>query len=210
VLARRTTFRYSGRVRVSSRARTVAVAALALGALALGCGRGAKTPEEAYGRFAQAVRARDGVRLFAALDLETRWSWMTVRRCHREAYDIVLGTFPESPERAQQLRRFETAALSEDDATLFAAQLPPDDGRWTELARGLIEGAHIEPEGEDGARAVGGEGRVFPLRKAPNGRWGFAGFADEAEQSKRRALADLDLIRTNAADYERAATRGQL
>jgi hypothetical protein len=202
-LARGPTFRYSGRVRVCSGARTVALAALAL--CLLGCGRGARTPEEAYGQLVQAVRARDGARLYAALDLETRWSWMTVRRCHREAYDIVLGTFPESAERTQQLRRFETGALSEDDAGLFAAQL--GDGRWLELGRGLLDGARVELAGEDEARALGADGRVFGLRRAQNGRWGFAGLADEAEQAKRRALADLDLIRTNAADYERAATR---
>jgi hypothetical protein len=172
----------------------------------MSCGRGARTPEEAYGRLLQAVRARDGVRLFEALDLETRWSWMTVRRCHREAYDIILSNFPEGSERAQQLHRFEAGALAEDDAALFASRLT--DAGWAELGRGLTEGAHLQGSGEDEARALTADGRPLTFRRAQNGRWGFAGFADEGEQNKRRAIADLDVIRTSAADYERASTRG--
>jgi hypothetical protein len=37
--------------------------------------------------------------------------------------------------------------------------------------------------------------------------WGFAGLAGEAETLKRAASADLEALRTNAADYERAAAR---
>jgi hypothetical protein len=206
-LAPRRGFRYSGAVSVRSGARAIAVAGLATCALLLGCGRGARTPEEAYGRFVQAVRARDGAQLFFALDLETRWSWMTVRRCHREAYDIILSNFPDDAERARQLRRFATAALSEDEAALFAAELGQGQARWAELERGLVDGARVEAAGEHDAHVTTADGRALALRRTPNGRWGFAGLADEAEQRKRRALADLDLIRADAADYERAATR---
>jgi hypothetical protein len=190
----------------AAQARVRAAAfALAACVLVLGCGRGAKTPDEAYRRFVQAVRAKDGTRLFAALDLDTRWSWMTVRRSHREAYDIILSNYPEGAEREQQLRRFETAALSDDDAALFAGQI--GEARWAELSRGLVDSARVEPAGEDEARVATTEGTALVFRKAENGRWGFAGFAVEAEQRKRRAMNDLDLIRTSAADYERAATR---
>src|SRR6185369_10629860 len=149
-------FRYLGPVRACSGARFFAVAGLVACAAVAGCGRGARTPDEAYGRFVQAVRARDGVQLFDALDLETRWSWMTIRRCHREAYDIVLSNFPEGAERAQQLRRFEAGALSEDDAALFAAQLGA--ARWAELGRGLLDAARVEAAGADEARAATSDG----------------------------------------------------
>jgi hypothetical protein len=47
-------------------------------------------------------------------------------------------------------------------------------------------------------------------RKAHNRYWGwgFAGLSVRAEQLKRTASADLDRMRSDAADYERAATRG--
>jgi hypothetical protein len=38
--------------------------------------------------------------------------------------------------------------------------------------------------------------------------WGFAGLAAEADALKRTASTDLEALRTNAADYERAAARG--
>ena len=38
--------------------------------------------------------------------------------------------------------------------------------------------------------------------------WGYSGFAAHAEQLKRTAHGDLERMRTDAADYERAATRG--
>ena len=36
---------------------------------------------------------------------------MTVQRCQREAYDIVLSNFPEGADRESKLRRFEAGAL---------------------------------------------------------------------------------------------------
>src|SRR5205814_4139619 len=87
-----------------------ALAALA----AAGCAGGARTPEEAQQRLAQAVEAHDGARLFDALDLETRWSWMSIQRAERETYDIILSNFPEGSERQRYLRRCQAGALSEN------------------------------------------------------------------------------------------------
>src|SRR5262245_54106478 len=84
----------------------------------VGCARGASTPEEAYRRLAAAVTAKDAGALFDALDQETRWSWMTVQRSHREAYDVVLSIFPEGPDRTRQLGRFEAGATSENARAL--------------------------------------------------------------------------------------------
>lgn len=178
---------------------------LALLATAGGCNRPAKTPEEAWKRFTAAVKERDARALYHALDLPTRWSWMTVRRSQREAHDIVLSNFPEGPVRDQQLRRFEAAALAQSEADLFASWLPAD--RWNELGRDLPEGSAPTSEGADSARVAGKPGQSWSLRRGDDGAWGFAGLAEEAEQVKRRALADLEQARNNAADLERAATR---
>jgi hypothetical protein len=181
-------------------------------ALAPGCGGGAKTPEEAYQRLAEAVTARDARRLYDALDLETRWSWMSVQRAQRESYDIVLSNFPEGHERERALRRFETGAHSESAGELFGRELDPqtmDDLGERVAALGpspvlTAEGTRAESSAPGGKEA----GRLV-FRKTPDRHWGwgYAGLADRAEQIKRRALADLELMRSSAADYERAATR---
>jgi hypothetical protein len=178
------------------------------GTLLAGCRRGARSPEEAFARFAQAVKAHDGQQLYDALDLETRWSWMTIRRAHREAYDIILSSFPEGAEREQRSRRYEAAAQSDSEAALFAEQVTP--ARWEELAaalRGLPEPPVLQPGGGDEVTIAATAGPPLRFRKGQDGRWGYASLAAEAEDRKRRASADLELTRSSAADFERAAAR---
>src|SRR5204863_10007744 len=69
-------------------------------------------------------------------------------------------------------------------------------------------GARIEA-GADAHQAtvVGPAGGRAPLLLGPKGTWGYAGFAEDADDRQKRALADVDQVRRNAADYERAATR---
>ncbi len=165
------------------------------------CGQGAKSPQDAYARFADAVRARDGMKLFAAVDLDTQSAWLTVQRSQRECYDILLSVFPEGAERDRQLRRFETGARSESAASLFAQQLLP--ATWASLAATLED----QPEFRinDGEAEVGTRG--LRLRRDKRGGWAYAGLADQAEQQRKRAWGDLDVLRRSAADLERAAVR---
>ncbi len=133
---------------------------------------------------------------------------MSVRRAQREAYDIVLSNFPEGPAREQQLRRFEAGALAENEAALVANLAPA--ARLDELAQDLPPGGDgVKPEttSEREATVRSKSGKPLPLRRGEDGGWGFAGFATEAEDWKKRATADLEMVRTNAADLERAATR---
>jgi hypothetical protein len=204
-------FRYLGQVRFGVVAKLSF--ALALWASQACSGR-ARTPEEAVARLQSAVAARDVGQLFAALDLETRWSWMSVRRAQRESYDIVLSNFPEGPAREQQLRRFEAGALSESDADLFAHVFPV--GRWDDLKRDLAPIGNGSPSVErvndnearlPGAAIAGRSATDLKFRRGEDGGWGFAGLAAEAEEEKRRFTADLEQVRTNAADLERAAIR---
>jgi hypothetical protein len=201
--------------RVQSRALMLVVvvvsgmtSSILAGSLLGGCRRGARSPEEAFTRFAQAVKAHDGRQLYDALDLETRWSWMTIRRAHREAYDIILSNFPEGAERDQRGRRYEAAAQSDSEAALFSEQLTP--ARWEELAaavRGVPDQPPLRPGGADEVTVAGAGGAPLRFRKGQDGRWGYAGLAADAEDRKRRASADLELTRTSAADFERAAAR---
>jgi hypothetical protein len=177
----------------------------------LACGpRAAKTPAQAYARLATAVAAHDGAKLWNALDQDTRWSWMSIERMWREAYDITQSVVPEGPERTRLLARFEPAATSEDAQALFASMLQP--GEWQQAAALLAAAGASQP-----ALAPSGETSEIPtsagrlvFRKAHDRHWGwgYSGLAARAEQVKRTAAADLERMRSNAADYERAATRG--
>jgi hypothetical protein len=178
---------------------------------ALGCGpRGAATPTEAHARLAAAVAAQDSDKLWNALDQDTRWSWMTVERAWREAYDITQSAVPEGPERARLLARFEPGATSENAQALFARMLETDT--WKQVAALLAAAGARPPEltpiGETAEVPTSAGPLVY--RKAHNRfwGWGYAGLAARAEQFKRTASADLERMRSDAADYERAATRG--
>ncbi len=192
--------------------KALPVLAIALAGLALAsCGaRGAKTPAEAHARLAAAVSAHDGARLWNALDQDTQWSWMSVQRAWRECYDITQSAVPEGPERVRLVARFEPGAMAENAQALFVAMLSPDE--W-QVVEGLVHAAEarppaLEPSGET-ARIDTPQGPLV-YRKAHNRYWGwgFAGLSPRAEQLKRVASADLERMRSDAADYERAATRG--
>jgi hypothetical protein len=179
--------------------------------LSIGCGpRGASSPAEARARLAEAVAARDSAKLWRAVDQDTRWSWMTIQRAWREAYDITQSAVPEGPDRVRLLARFEPAATSEDAQTLFSKMLLADEWQQTAvlLAAADSRQPELEPSGES-AQVVTTKGPLV-FRKAHNRYWGwgYAGLAVRAEQIKQTAGADLERMRTNAADYERAATRG--
>jgi hypothetical protein len=177
----------------------------------LGCGpRAARTPAEAHARLAAAVAAHDSDMLWNALDQDTRWSWMTIERAWREAYDITQSAVPEGPERTRLLSRFEPGATSGSAEALFKRMLEAQD--WSQAAALLAAAGARQP-------ALGASGDAAELttpagplvyRKAHNRHWGwgYAGLGPRAEQLKRTASADLERMRSDAADYERAATRG--
>ena len=178
---------------------------------AFGCNpRGAATPAEAHARLTAAVAAHDSALLWNALDQDTRWSWMAIQRAWRESYDITQSAVPEGPERARLLARFEPGATAENAQALFAHMLEPD--AWTQVAA-LVAAAGtpapaLTPSGETAEVSTSTGALVY--RKAHNRHWGwgYAGLAARTEQIKRTASADLERMRSDAADYERAATRG--
>ena len=174
---------------------------------AIGCTK-ARTPEEGYRRFCKAVIARDAPALFEALDQKSRWAWMTVQKSHREAYDIILSNYPEGPERDREVHRFERGATLGSGRADFVDEV--GQGALGGLRPLCAGSAHFEL-GSDGttATAVLASGAKVPLRIGPEDKsWGYAGYADDAEDRQKRALADVDQVRASAADYERAAARG--
>jgi hypothetical protein len=185
----------------------LALAAVALGS-AVGCGSGAKTPALAYQRFSAAVTAGDGGALYDSLDQPSRWAWMTVQKWHREAYDIVISNYPQGPERERELRRFEKGATASSARELFKAEMATT--MLPLLAPLVVPGTptiETVPPGDVAEVVLPAGGRVR-FARGEKGGWGFAGFAPDAESRKMRAYHDLEQVRTNAADYERAAARG--
>jgi hypothetical protein len=178
---------------------------------ALGCGgRGASTPAEAHKRLAAAAAAHDSAALWNALDQDTRWSWMTVVRSWREAYDITQSVVPEGPERARLLTRFEPGATSENAQLLFTRMLEPSEWKQIEalLAAAGARLPEMAPSGEIAQIATSAGPLVYRMAHSRRWGWGYAGLSARAEQTKRTASADLERMRSDAADYERAATRG--
>jgi hypothetical protein len=206
--------------------RRLAVAWCLTIALGLGCRRVAHSPEEAFGRLQQAVAAQDPAALFDALDQRSRWAFMTVQKSHREAYDIILSNYPEGPERERELRRFQRGAILGSARELFAEEIGqrvlagfsnplPAATRFevvsVPVARsaggGDGQGSAEAGDDETQTMAVLPDGKRIPFRRGPDGGWGLATVADEAAERQNHALHDVDLVRVNAADYERAATR---
>lgn len=189
----------------------IALCAAALFSALSACSRGgSKTPTEAKQRLAAAVAARDPLLLWRALDLDTQWSWMTVQRAGRESYDITLSNLPEGPQRERLIKRFEAAATVEDAPALFARWVTPEI--WSRLAAQVAAAGDREPQPVAAQRAEIAlpEGRLAFRKSDHRGSgWGFSGLAEPAEDLKRTASTDLEALRSNAADYERAATRGQ-
>ncbi len=176
-----------------------------------GCSRqGSKTPALAKERLAAAVAARDPLQLWRALDLDTQWSWMTVQRAGRESYDITLSNVPEGAQRERLIKRFEAAATAEDAPALVARWVTPEI--WSSLTAQVAAAGSREPQlvAADRAEIALPEGKLaFRKSEKRSFGWGFSGLAEPAEDLKRAASTDLEGLRSGAADYERAATRGQ-
>jgi hypothetical protein len=184
-------------------------ALLVVGIASCGAGR-ARTPAEAHARLAAAVAGHDSAMLWNALDQDTRWSWMTVQRAWRECYDITQSAVPEGPERTRLLARFEPGATSENAQTLFEKMLTPKEWKTTQALLTAAGARQPEPEPSGETSAIVTTAGTLSYHKAHNRfwGWGYSGLAARAELLKHTASGDLERMRTDAADYERAATRG--
>lgn len=170
----------------------------------------AKTPAESHARLSAAVAAHDGNQLWSALDQDTHWSWMAIQRAWRECYDITQSAVPDGPEKTRLVARFEAGAKAENARALFVAMLAPEDWKTAQDLVAAAGTAHPQSDASGETARIDTPKGLLLYRKAHNRYWGwgFSGLADRAEQLKRIASADLERMRTDAADYERAATRG--
>jgi hypothetical protein len=194
-------------LRLRTRARALFwPSALVLLALSSGCRHKSKTPAEAFQRFAAAVDAGDGAALFDALDQKTRWNLMTIQKYHRESYDIVLSNYPEGPVRDREKARFERAATASSARELFHTDTAPAlIPTLVPLAQGIPR-IELGPAAGEATAVLEGGQRV-PFVRGEDGGWGYAGLAKKVDDDTNRAYHDLEVVRSSAADYERAAAR---
>ena len=136
------------------------------------------------------VRPGDTIRFQA---LNAGWRWFAAE---------------ELFERDRELHRFEKGATASSARELFktemAATVLPQLAKLVVPGKPAIE---VVAPG-DIAEVVLPDGGRVRFARGDNGGWGFAGFTPDAEARKNRAYHDLEQVRTNAADYERAAARG--
>lgn len=188
-----------------SRSPRLGLAILALAASIGACRHKAKTPADGYKRLVAAVTGENAGALFDALDQETRWNWMSIQKFHREAYDIVLSSYPEGEIRERETRRFERAATAPSARDLFIADAAP--ALLASLRPLMAAGAPIAAGAtDDTAAAVLPSGARVELKRIKDD-WGYGGLAQRAEEDKNRAWHDLESVRQSAADFERAAAR---
>jgi hypothetical protein len=204
MLAPPTRFRYSENVFIDRARWRARVPVLLLGLSVLSACK-SRTPDATFESVTRALQSDDAETLFETLDLDTRWSWMTIQRYQRESYDIVMSNYPQGTERETQLRRLEAGAVAQSAAELYAhsegkgqlaalKKIWPQTATWT---RKSDEASVLDREGKP---------LVFRLKE---GRWGLTKFGEEADLLKKRAASDIEVIKTNATDFERAARRGQ-
>jgi hypothetical protein len=179
--------------------------------LGMGCiQRGAQSPSEAQARLLAAISTRNPQDLWEALDQDTRWSWLSIQRAWREAYDITLSNVPEGRERDRLQARFKIGATTEKADQLFATLLTAQE--WEHLVQLAATLNSIQPQLDPSGTFATVQTPHEPViyRKAHDRfwGWGYSGLAQKAEELKRTAAIDLEMLRKNAADYERAAARG--
>lgn len=179
--------------------------AVTFGLLAQASCGGPSSPEAAHRNLCRAVAAKDASALFKALDQTSRWHWMTAQKANREGYDIILSNYPEGVERERQLRRFERGATLGSGRALFVEEV--GQAALPTLAEACVPGGRFETAADGtSAVAVVPSGKRFPFLRGTHG-WGYAGFLDDADDRQKRAVADVEQVRLNAADFERAAAR---
>jgi hypothetical protein len=185
------------------------LATLASVAVASGCSDPppptARTLEGAFERVAAAIDAGDAKRLYWDLELETRWSLMTIHRNQRRIQDLVAADYP-TDERARAVGRWRTGAEAADPGVLFAELCAARD--CLEPLREKI-GAIARVERTPGGGVVRTiPGGVYRFKKGQDGRFGLQGFRDELATLERDVNRDLAVIERAASEYRRARAGG--
>ena len=160
----------------------------------------AETPEQAFATFAAAAREPELRGTFEALDLQSRWAVISIRRAEREMHALVRAHYP-SGAREREMARYSDAAKSDEPAAYFVRQYR---SRIEELRPALSGTPRIE-RGSDGRSAMvltpSGSRLAFAI--GDDGRWGWAGLRDELEARKIWSANALETVHESSSRYRR-------
>lgn len=162
------------------------------------------TPDGAYLRIALALSEHRESDIFAYLETDAQWASFSVRDMRREAAGLVRSSYPDG-ERQRLLPTLEEEAAAKDGPELFAL-MAKRKGFAARLKKDLSGVQAVEIQG-DRASVVTARGTRYPFRRRENGIWGLTIFTAELVAERNRAARDLEVIRTAAEDYARAAKR---
>lgn len=164
--------------------------------------RTARTLEGAFERVAAAIDAGDATRLYWDLELETRWSLMTIHRSQQRIQRLIATDYP-ADERARAVGRWRTAADAKTPGELFAALCAARDclGPLREKI-GAIDRVERTTEGGVVHTIPGG---VYRFKKGRDGRFGLEGFRDDFATFEHEVSRDLAVIERTATQYRLAS-----
>jgi hypothetical protein len=183
----------------------VAVAALSV-ALASGCKRGPKTPEEAFLKLERAVAAGDAADFYKLLDGQTRSLVADTYEKERLQRTVILAKFPQAE---QQKALAELEAAGEPDAERYFIKVATAQRFVTGYRKrlGSVSGpVQTKPGGAD-VWVARQDGMPFRFAKNLDGSWGFVELRAEWALSKDRATHAVKTVRENAALYEKAGSQ---
>ena len=142
--------------------------------------------------------------IFPYLENEAQWASYSIRDSRKEAKALVSRSYPEAA-RFEWLQEHDAVAGAPDGSDAFYIYIEKR-GLLQRLRKDLSGVASVEIEGER-ATVVTARGTRYAFRKRPNGIWGMTLFTAELVSERNRAERDLSVIRTAAADYDRARAR---
>ena len=161
-------------------------------------------PDGAYARIALCIAERHPREAFAYLETEAQWATYTIAEMRKKACDLVQASYPPT-ERQRLLSAWQEEAQASDAPDEFVL-LATRRGWIGRLERDLSGVAHVEIQGER-ATVVTARGTRYPFRRRDNGIWGITVFTAELQAEAERASRDLEVVKTNAEVYGRAAAQ---
>jgi hypothetical protein len=172
--------------------------------VAMGCHRGAKTPDEAFREVERAIAAGDGVSLHKYLDRTTRWSVEAAYKDQRLQRTIIEAKYPEE-EQARALQAVEAAAAP--DAAHYFAKVSERMRIYEQFRKrlGSVSGPiKHKPDGEDAMWVARQDGAPLHFVKDSDGNWGFDELRVSWQLEKDRASHAVKTVRENATLYNKA------
>jgi hypothetical protein len=167
--------------------------------------RSARTLEGAFERVAAAIDAGDAARLYWDLELDTRWSLMTIHRSQGRILRLIEADYP-AEERARAVGRWRTGADAKSPGELFASLCAARD--CLAPLREKIGAMDRVEATADGGVVHTIPGGTYRFKKGKDGRFGLEGFGEELATLEHAVSRDLAVIERTAAQYREARGKG--